>query len=151
MSFCKIVITADGSCFGNPGPGGWAALLKFGDSKKELFGYDPQTTNNKMELQSVLSALSILRRPCDITFRLDSTYVGNGLMNLDEYEKSGWKTKTGSPVKNLTQWKKIKELLKPHQYQVVHVDAHTGDPDNEWCDATAKKQWKENFILLKEN
>ena len=137
MEKFNVVISADGSCFGNPGPGGWAAKLTCGKHEKKISGYDPDTTNNKMEITAVIEALSVLKKPCNILFRLDSMYVA-GLISGES-----------KPKKNVQLWQELRKYLALHSYTVQYVPAHTGDPDNEWCDAEAKRQWKENFQFLK--
>jgi ribonuclease HI len=146
----NVTITTDGSCLGNPGPGGYAAILRCGDKVKEVAGYEPESTNNRMELLAVLQAVLLLKTPCNITIRSDATYFLDNFKRLDQFEASGWKTKTGKTIASAALWKQLNALRKKHKFQLVKVAAHSGDPDNERCDALAKKQIRENFILFQE-
>lgn len=142
-----VTISTDGSCLGNPGPGGWAAVLRCGKLVKEIAGYDPESTNNKMEIRAVIEAVKILKHPCNITLRVDSTYL---MDNIEKnFEATGWKTKTGKAVANAQLWKDLRELTVKHSFQLVKVKSHSGDPDNERCDQLAKAQIYNNFPLLK--
>lgn len=146
MDRIDVTITVDGACSGNPGPGGYAAILRFGDYSKEIAGYDEMSTNNRMELQGVIEAVKLLKRPCNVTVRTDSMYVCQGIARAKEYLKTNWHTKSGARCINYDQWMQLTELGKTghHHFQYLHVDGHSGDPDNERCDKLAKQQIKDN-------
>lgn len=134
----KVTIYTDGACSGNPGPGGWAALLMFGQAKKEISGGEPATTNNRMELMATIMALKQLREPCDVTLVTDSKYVMQGFMEwLPGWVKKGWKTADKKPVKNDDLWKALLEASAPHQIQWVWVKGHSGDTHNDRVDELA--------------
>lgn len=138
-----IVITTDGSCLGNPGPGGWAAVMRCNNQVYEISGYQQDATNNSMEAIAVLKALSKVKKPCTVTIRSDSTYVLNNLQK--DFEAIGWKTKTGKAVMNKAIWQEITKAREGVTFdQFVKVPAHSGDPDNERCDYLAKKQIDDN-------
>lgn len=142
MELMKITISTDGACSGNPGPGGYAALLRFGEHSKEVAGYESHTTNNRMELRAVIEGMLILKKPCEITVRTDSQTVCNAIANLDSMPVKGWKTKTGAKRANcdlLQQMLKLKQDGK-HVLRYMHVKGHSGDPDNERCNTLAQEQ-----------
>ena len=136
----QVVIYTDGACKGNPGPGGWGAVLRSGKSEKELFGGELDTTNNKMELLAVIEALSALKRPCEVALYLDSQYVRKGITEwIHGWKKKNWRTAGGDPVKNVDLWKRLDELVANagHQIEWHWVKGHAGDPGNERADALA--------------
>ena len=138
----QVVIYTDGACKGNPGPGGWGAVLRSGKSEKELFGGELDTTNNKMELLAVIEALSALKRPCEVALYLDSQYVRKGITEwIHGWKKKNWRTAGGDPVKNVDLWKRLDELVANagHQIEWHWVKGHAGDPGNERADALANK------------
>ena len=138
----KVVIYTDGACKGNPGPGGWGVLMQAGDAKKELFGGERETTNNRMELQAVIEALSALKRPCDVTLYLDSQYVRKGITEwIHGWKAKGWRTARKEPVKNAEQWQQLDALVSGagHRIDWRWVKGHAGDPGNERADALANK------------
>ena len=138
----QVVIYTDGACKGNPGPGGWGAVLSSGKSEKELFGGELDTTNNKMELLAVIEALSALKRPCEVALYLDSQYVRKGITEwIHGWKKKNWRTAGGDPVKNVDLWKRLDELVANagHQIEWHWVKGHAGDPGNERADALANK------------
>ena len=138
----QVVIYTDGACKGNPGPGGWGAVLSSGKSEKELFGGELDTTNNKMELLAVIEALSALKRPCEVALYLDSQYVRKGITEwIHGWKKKNWRTAGGDPVKNVDLWKRLDELVANagHQIEWHWVKGHAGDPGNEHADALANK------------
>jgi ribonuclease HI len=140
----NITVSTDGACSGNPGPGGYAAVLRFGPHFKEVTGFEPQTTNNRMELRAVIESLAILKKPCKVTVRTDSHIVCNAIANLDSMPAKGWKTKTGARRANcdlLEQMYKYKHEGN-HDLFYEYVKGHDGDPDNERCDTLAKEQIK---------
>ena len=134
----KIQIYTDGACRGNPGPGGWAAILMYGDVKKEISGGEPETTNNRMELISVISALEALRQPCAVTLYTDSQYVANAvnLGWLASWQRMGWKRKTGE-VKNPDLWQRLLPLLERHVVEFIWVKGHADNEYNNRCDELA--------------
>ncbi|QIL69003.1 ribonuclease HI [Diaphorobacter sp. HDW4B] len=138
----QVVIYTDGACKGNPGPGGWGAVLSSGKSEKELFGGELDTTNNRMELLAVIEALSALKRPCEVALYLDSQYVRKGITEwIHGWKKKNWRTAGGDPVKNVELWKRLDELVANagHQIEWHWVKGHAGDPGNERADGLANK------------
>jgi ribonuclease HI len=137
-----VVIYTDGACKGNPGPGGWGALLRAGGAEKELFGGEPETTNNRMELTAVIEALSALKRPCQVSLYLDSEYVRKGITEwLRGWKAKGWLTASKQPVKNVDLWQRLDALVSGsgHQIEWHWVRGHAGDPGNERADALANR------------
>ena len=135
-----IEIYTDGACKGNPGPGGWGAYLKYGEHEKELFGGEAHTTNNRMELLGVISALAALTRTCEVTIHTDSQYVKNGIETwIHGWKKNGWKTAAKQPVKNEDLWKMLDEQVARHQVQWRWVKGHAGNPGNERADQLANR------------
>jgi len=133
-----IEIFTDGACKGNPGPGGWGALLISGPHKKELFGGEPNTTNNRMELRAVIEALSLLKRPCDVIVHTDSQYVQKGISEwIHGWKARGWKTAAKEPVKNADLWKALDEAQARHTIQWRWVKGHAGHDGNERADELA--------------
>ena len=135
-----VVIFTDGACRGNPGPGGWGALLRQNDIEKELWGGEAATTNNRMELTAVIEALSALKRPVKIQLHTDSQYVIKGISEwILGWKKNGWKTSDKKPVKNADLWQKLDELRQSHQVQWIWVKGHAGHAGNERADALANR------------
>ncbi len=135
----KIDIFTDGACLGNPGPGGWACILRFGNQEKEMTGAVPDTTNNRMELQAAISGLQALKRPCDVTLYTDSEYVRKGMTEwLRPWKARGWKTADRKPVKNVDLWEILDAAMVPHTINVIWVRGHNGHPENERCDVLAR-------------
>jgi ribonuclease HI len=135
-----VVIYSDGACSGNPGPGGWGALLIYGDKRKELKGGAPLTTNNRMELQAATEALDALRRPCTVDLHTDSQYVRNGIMQwIHRWKANGWRTAGKDPVKNEDLWRRLDEAQKRHQIVWHWVKGHAGHPENERADELARE------------
>lgn len=137
----KVQIYTDGACSGNPGPGGWAAVLIYGDAIKELTGGDPATTNNRMELTSVISALEALRELCEVTLYTDSQYVSNAINLgwLDSWRRVGWKRK-GGEVKNPDLWQRLVPLLERHDVTFIWVKGHAENEYNNRCDELAVEE-----------
>ena len=130
----------DGACKGNPGPGGWGVLLRAGHVRKELFGGEAQTTNNRMELMAAIMALESLRKSCQVQLFTDSQYVLKGITEgLPAWKARGWKTADRKPVKNVDLWQRLEQALAPHQVEWVWVRGHTGDAGNEAADALANR------------
>ena len=135
-----VEIWTDGACKGNPGPGGWGALLRSGTKERELFGGVASTTNNRMELIAVIEALAALKRPCDVVLHTDSQYVKLGITEwLQQWERRGWKTADRKPVKNLDLWQQLDQQVRRHRIQWRWVRGHAGDPGNERADALANR------------
>lgn len=138
QTMTAVEIATDGACKGNPGPGGWGALIRAGTTEKELSGGDPQTTNNRMELMAAIKALEALTRPCKVTLSTDSRYVMDGLTKwIVGWQRNGWKTAARQPVKNAELWQALLAATKPHTIKWVWVKGHAGHPDNERCDRLA--------------
>ncbi len=134
----KIVIHSDGGCHGNPGPGGWAAVLEYGKHRRELSGGVPATTNNRMELQAAIEALAALKEPCEVDFYTDSEYVRNGVSGwLKGWKRNGWRTKAKRPVKNEDLWRALDARAAKHQIKWHWLKGHAGHPGNERCDQLA--------------
>ena len=140
MSDTQLVIYTDGACRGNPGPGGWGALLVYNGSEKELFGGEAQTTNNRMELKAAIEALKALKRPCSLTLYTDSKYVQNGIQQwIRGWKAKGWKTAAKKPVKNVDLWKELDEQVGKHDISWQWVKGHAGVEGNERADQLANK------------
>lgn len=137
-----VIMYTDGACKGNPGPGGWGVLLRSGAAEKELFGGEPETTNNRMEITAVIEGLRALKRPCHISLYLDSEYVRKGITEwMKGWKARGWKTAAKEPVKNVDLWQRLDELVQNsgHQIEWHWVRGHAGDPGNERADALANR------------
>ncbi|WP_033067838.1 ribonuclease HI [Thalassospira australica] len=136
----RVEIYTDGACSGNPGPGGWGAILRFKGVEKEMSGGDPETTNNRMEMMAAISALEALKRPCVIDVYTDSSYVRDGITKwIFGWQKRGWKTADKKPVKNVELWQRLLKALEPHQVEWHWVKGHAGHPENERCDELARE------------
>lgn len=136
----SVEIFTDGACKGNPGPGGWGAILRHGQSEKELWGGEKETTNNRMELTAVIEALGSLKRRAPVAIYTDSEYVKNGMTTwIHGWKKRGWLTADKKPVKNIELWQKLDALVGQHDVQWHWVRGHTGDPGNERADALANR------------
>ena len=139
MSSPKVKIYTDGACSGNPGPGGWGAVLIYNGTEKDIYGGENDTTNNRMELMAAIKSLEELKKPCDVDLYTDSNYVRNGIMTwIHDWKKRGWKTADKKPVKNVDLWQKLDELSAKHQVKWHWVKGHNGDPLNERADALAR-------------
>jgi len=136
----QVIVYTDGACAGNPGPGGWGALLKFGRHKKELSGGETETTNNRMELKAAAEALKSLKRPCKVDFYTDSEYVRRGITEwIRNWKRRGWKTAGKKPVKNQDLWKALDDAAQVHEIDWHWVRGHAGHPDNERVDQLARE------------
>ncbi len=136
----KIVIYTDGACSGNPGPGGWGAILMWGDHRKELSGGESPTTNNRMELMAAISALEALKRPSKVELHTDSNYVKNGVTAwIHGWKKNGWKTADKKPVKNAELWQRLDTARKSHDVDWRWVKGHAGHVENERADELARQ------------
>lgn len=142
----SIEIHTDGACLGNPGPGGWAALLRFGSRERELVGGEPLTTNNRMELMAAIAGLEALTEPCKVALHTDSRYVQQGIGEwMPNWVRRGWKTAGGDPVKNRDLWERLHAATLRHKIDWRWVKGHSGDPDNERVDELARAEaigWK---------
>ena len=135
----KVEIFTDGACSGNPGPGGWAALLRFKGVERELSGGEPHTTNNRMELMAAIAALEALKRPCTVTLKTDSTYVKNGVTQwMPRWKANAWRTADKKPVKNQDLWERLDAALANHEIDWQWVKGHAGHAENERVDALAR-------------
>lgn len=135
----QVEIYTDGACRGNPGPGGWAALLKFGEHEKTLSGAERQTTNNRMELFAAIAALRELKRSCQVSLYTDSQYLRNGVMQwIEQWKKNGWRTSNKQAVKNIDLWQALDELKNQHVIAWHWVKGHSGHPENDRVDELAR-------------
>ncbi|MEJ2480755.1 MAG: ribonuclease HI [Acidihalobacter sp.] len=140
MSTTEVEIFTDGACRGNPGPGGWGALLRYGGTTRELSGAEAQTTNNRMELLAAISALEALKRPCKVVLTTDSVYVRDGITRwLAGWKRKGWRTASGSPVKNQDLWQRLDAAAARHEVRWEWVKGHAGHPGNEAADSLANQ------------
>ncbi|MEP4147818.1 MAG: ribonuclease HI [Halioglobus sp.] len=136
----SIEIFTDGACRGNPGPGGWGALLRFQGKEKKLYGGEAQTTNNRMELQAAIEGLKALKEPCVVVLTTDSVYVKNGITSwLPGWKEKGWKTSSKKPVKNVDLWQALDEQNQRHQVDWQWVKGHSGHRENEIADELANR------------
>jgi ribonuclease HI len=136
----SVEIWTDGACKGNPGPGGWGALLRYGSHEKELFGGERDTTNNRMELTAVIEALASLKQRCDVIVHTDSQYVKNGIQEwMANWVRRGWRTADNKPVKNVDLWRRLSAEVARHHVHWRWVRGHSGDPHNERADALANR------------
>jgi ribonuclease HI len=136
----KLDIFTDGACSGNPGPGGWGAILRSGDAERELFGGEAGTTNNRMELTAVIRALEALKRPVAARVHTDSQYVQKGISEwIHGWKRRGWKTAGNQPVKNEDLWRELDRLASLHKIEWIWVRGHVGHPENERCDELARR------------
>ncbi|XPV76531.1 MAG: ribonuclease HI [Desulfovibrio sp.] len=147
----EVTIYTDGSCLGNPGPGGYGAVLQYGEHEKELSKGFEDTTNNRMEMRAVIVALQTLKKPCKVQLYTDSQYIKNAVVKkwLDNWQKNGWKTAAKKPVKNKDLWEKMVPLLDKHDVEFHWVKGHSGDPLNERCDDLARTA-AEGYDLLED-
>lgn len=137
----KVVLYSDGACEGNPGPGGWAAILTYGPHQREIAGAEPATTNNRMELTAAVEGLKALKEPCEIEFFTDSQYVQNGISEwLKDWKLRGWKTKERKAVKNEDLWRELDVKSAKHQITWRWLKGHTGHEMNERCDLLARNE-----------
>jgi ribonuclease HI len=136
----SVEIFTDGACKGNPGPGGWGVLLRYGDTEKKLFGGAAETTNNRMELQAAIEGLKALNRQCDVVLTTDSQYVRKGITEwIDGWKKKGWKNSQKKPVKNAELWQQLDRLAQQHNIKWQWVKGHSGHRENEIADQLANK------------
>lgn len=136
-----MTIYTDGACSGNPGPGGWAAILVAGDKRRELWGYEPETTNNRMELTAAIEALRALKVPCRVKLYSDSAYLVNAFRQgwVDKWLHNGWVTARKEPVENQDLWQELLRVMAPHQVEWIKVKGHADNPYNNRCDELARR------------
>lgn len=136
----KVLIYTDGACRGNPGPGGWGAILSKGVHEKELYGAERDTTNNRMELMAAIRGLEALKRPCEVTLVTDSVYLKKGITEwLPQWHRRGWKTAGRKPVKNIDLWQRLEQALDGHRLHWKWIKGHSGHPENERADRLANR------------
>ena len=136
----RVVIHTDGACSGNPGPGGWGAILQWGDHRREFKGGEPHTTNNRMELMAAISALEALKRPCDVDIHTDSQYLRQGIMSwIHGWKRNGWRTGDKKPVKNVDLWLRLDAAIARHTVHWHRVRGHAGHDLNERADELARE------------
>ena len=139
-----VTIYTDGACKGNPGAGGWGAILKYGDAEKELWGGEPETTNNRMELMAAIAALECLKRGSNVILYTDSQYLRQGITEwIFGWKKKNWRSSTGKPVKNVELWQRLDKATEPHKIEWRWVKGHSGDPGNERADQLANRGCEE--------
>ena len=139
MNKGKVVIHTDGACSGNPGPGGWGAILDYNGTRRELHGGEKDTTNNRMELKAAIEALNALKRPCAVEMHVDSQYVKDGITKwIHGWKRNGWKTADKKPVKNVELWQALDEAVLRHEISWHWVKGHDGHPENERADELAR-------------
>jgi ribonuclease HI len=135
-----VEVHTDGACSGNPGPGGWGAVLRWRGRQRELSGFEPQTTNNRMELRAAIGALAALKRPMTVRLHTDSAYLRNGITRwLPAWKASGWRTADKKPVKNQDLWRALEAALGQHRVEWHWVKGHSGNPDNDRADQLARE------------
>jgi len=135
----EVEIFTDGACSGNPGPGGWAAILRYRDTERELAGGAAMTTNNRMEMTAAIEGLAALKRPCRVRVYTDSQYLRDGIMRwLPQWKARAWRTADKKPVKNIDLWQRLEETAAAHQIEWIWVRGHAGHPENERADALAR-------------
>ncbi|MFZ5818162.1 MAG: ribonuclease HI [Bacillota bacterium] len=136
----EVTIYTDGACSGNPGPGGWGAILMHGEHRKELSGFEPSTTNNRMEIQAAIEALRALKYPCRVKLYSDSAYLVNAFRQnwLGNWQRNGWINSKKEPVENQDLWRELLEVTRPHQVEWIKVKGHADNPYNNRCDELAR-------------
>ncbi len=140
MTAGKVIVHTDGACSGNPGPGGWGAILEFNGTRKELSGGEALTTNNRMELTGAIVALESLKRPCKVEMHVDSAYVKDGITKwIHGWKRNGWKTANKKPVKNMELWQRLDAALANHEISWRWVKGHAGHAENERADELARE------------
>lgn len=147
-----VEIYTDGACRGNPGPGGWGAILRYNDTEKELYGAEADTTNNRMELMAAIRALESLKRSCNVRMTTDSEYVKNGITQwLDGWKRRNWKTANKKPVKNIDLWQQLDAACRAHDIEWCWVKGHSGHVENERADALANLAIDSMYIQDKDH
>lgn len=142
----KVQLITDGACIGNPGPGGWASILRYGGHKREIFGSEPHTTNNRMELAAAVEGLRALKEPCDVEVVTDSQYVKNGITKwIHGWKRNGWKTASKVPVMNQDLWTDLDQQVTRHRTHWVWTKGHASHEDNNRCDELANLAAREQL------
>ena len=142
----RVQVITDGACIGNPGPGGWACILRYNGSKREMFGSEPQTTNNRMELTAAIEGLRALQQPCEVELITDSQYVKNGITQwIHGWKRNGWRTSSKSPVVNQDLWIRLDEEASRHKVQWSWTKGHADHEDNNRCDELATQAAREQL------
>ena len=137
----QVTVYTDGGCTGNPGPGGWAAILMYGERRREISGGSPATTNNRMELQAAIEALAALTQPCAVTLYSDSEYLRNGITTwVKGWKRTGWKSRKKKAIKNVDLWRRLDELAAGHRVEWKWLKGHAGHDHNERCDTLVGEQ-----------
>jgi len=135
----EVQVFTDGACRGNPGPGGWAAILRYRGREKDLGGFEPETTNNRMEMTAAIAGLEALKRPCRVRLYSDSQYLRDGITKwINGWKRGGWLTANKQPVKNVDLWQRLDAAAAPHHITWIWVRGHSGHPENERADALAR-------------
>ena len=146
----SVQLITDGACIGNPGPGGWAAILRYGNHKKELYGSEPNTTNNRMELMAAVEGLRALKEPCEVEVTTDSEYLKNGISTwITKWKANGWVTSKKKPVLNQDLWKELDELVSRHKVKWTWTRGHASHEDNNRCDELATRAAREQSFSHK--
>ncbi|MFZ5988588.1 MAG: ribonuclease HI [Bacillota bacterium] len=142
----KVIIYTDGACSGNPGDGGWGAVLKYGQHEKEISGFEKDTTNNKMELKAAIEALRLLKEPCEVELFSDSAYLVNGFLQnwIKNWKSNGWRTSSKDEVKNVELWQELDRLSNVHKIKWIKVKGHSDNEYNNRCDKLATGEIKKN-------
>ena len=142
----QVKVITDGACSGNPGPGGWAAVLRYNEHKKEVFGHEPHTTNNRMELKAAIEALRALKEPCEVEVITDSEYLKNGITSwIHNWKRRNWKTSTGKPVVNRELWEALEEEVGRHKVRWSWTKGHASHADNNRADELATRAARERI------
>jgi len=149
VQYPRVEIYTDGACSGNPGPGGWAAVLIYGRKRKEIQGYEPAATNQRMELQAAIAALNSLKVPCRVRLHSDSAYLVNAFQQgwLAKWIRNGWQTSRKTPVENRDLWEQIYSLSMKHQIEWIKVPGHADNPENNRCDQLARAAIEQGRVL----
>lgn len=147
----KIMVYTDGACSKNPGPGGWAAVLQYKGAQKEVSGFVPDTTNNRMELTAAIMALEALKEPCEVVLHTDSAYIHNAFQQrwIDRWQRNGWRTAANDPVENTDLWRQLLDAAQQHQMTWIKVKGHADNELNNLCDKLARKQITEHTKVAK--
>jgi ribonuclease HI len=147
----KVIVYTDGACSKNPGPGGWAAVLQYKGAQKEISGFIPDTTNNRMELTAAVKALEALREPCEVVLHTDSSYIHNAFTQhwIERWQHNGWRTASNDPVENLDLWRQLLDVAEPHQITWKKVKGHADNEFNNLCDKLARTQISDNVKAVK--
>jgi ribonuclease HI len=148
----RVQLVTDGACLGNPGPGGWACILRYGEHKREIFGCEPHTTNNRMELTAAIEGLKRLKETCTVEVITDSNYLKNGISSwIQGWKRNGWKTKEKTPVVNQDLWMQLEEFVSKHEVDWKWTKGHASHADNNRCDELASRAAREQISSEKKS